>query len=169
MQTIMFAMLAVVALFGAIMVITRRNPVFSILWLVLTFFSFAGLYVLLGAFFLAAVQIVVYAGAIMVLFLFVVMMLNLREPEKLEERKPVWIALGAIVGIGVGLVLLAYLVRSGVGVTIFQPSPQAYVIGSARWLGKELFTDYVFAVEIAGVLLLAAVIGAVALAKKTRV
>jgi NADH-quinone oxidoreductase subunit J len=168
MQTIMFAMLAIVALFGAVMVITRRNPVFSILWLVLTFFCFAGLYVLLGANFLAAVQIVVYAGAIMVLFLFVVMMLNLREPEKLEERKPIWIGLGAVVGLGLGLVLTAYLVRGGVEL-MADPSEHSWVLGSSKWLGKELFTNYVLAVEIAGVLLLAAVIGAVALAKKNRV
>ena len=167
MQTIMFALLSIVALFGAIMVITRRNPVFSILWLVLTFFSFAGLYVLLGANFLAAIQIVVYAGAIMVLFLFVVMMLNLREPEKLEERKPIWVGLGVVVGLGLGLVLMAYLVRGGVEL-MADPSAQSYVLGSSKWLGKELFTNYVLAVEIAGVLLLAAVIGAVALAKKNR-
>jgi len=169
MQTIMFGLLAVTAVVSAVLMITRKNPVYSILWLVLAFFCFAGLYVLLGANFLAAIQIVVYAGAIMVLFLFVVMMLNLREPEKLEERSPLWVGMGTIVGLGLGLVLLAYFVRSKAGVGMVEPSEQAYAMGSATWLGKELFTTYVLPVEIAGVLLLAAVIGAVALAKKTRV
>ena len=77
MQTFMFALLALVTLFSALMVITRKNPLHSILYLVLAFFCFAGLYVMLGASFLAAVQIIIYAGAIMVLFLFVIMMLNL--------------------------------------------------------------------------------------------
>jgi NADH-quinone oxidoreductase subunit J len=170
MQTIMFGLLALTAVVGGIMVITRKNPVYSILWLVLTFFSFAGLYVLLGANFLAAVQIIVYAGAIMVLFLFVVMMLNLREPEKLEQRKPLLVGLGVVVGGGLGLVLLTYIVRAR---TELLPAAEqgvaAYAQGGPTWLGKELFTNYVFAVEVAGVLLLAAVIGAVALAKKTRV
>lgn len=168
MQTIMFVLLALTALVGAILVVTRRNPVYSVLWLVLTFFAFAGLYVLLGAYFLAAIQIIVYAGAIMVLFLFVVMMLNLREPEKPEQRKPVMIAAGVVVGGGIGLVILSYLARSRAIVDVTEADDISYAIGSAKWLGKALFTDYVLTVEIAGVLLLAGVIGAVALAKKNR-
>jgi len=170
MQTFIFALLALIALFGAIMVVTRRNPVYSIMYLVLTFFAFAGFYVMLGATFLAAVQVLVYAGAIMVLFLFVVMMLNLREPEKLEGNQPLIKTLGIIVGIGFGIVMLAFLGRSpGAGVPSIPPSPEAYAMGGSSYLGKELFTQYVFPFEVAGVLLLAAVIGAVALAKKKRV
>lgn len=168
MQTIMFLVLALTALVGGILVITRRNPVYSVLWLVLTFFAFAGMYVLLGAYFLAVIQIIVYAGAIMVLFLFVVMMLNLREPEKLEQRKPIMITAGVVVGGGIGLVLLSYLARARTMIDLAQADEMSYAIGSARWLGKELFTNYVITVEIAGVLLLAGVIGAVALAKKDR-
>ena len=170
MQTIIFALLALVSLFSAIMVVTRKNPVFSILYLVLTFFCFAGFYVLLGATFLAAIQIMVYAGAIMVLFLFVVMMLNLREPEELEGKNTLWQTMGVVVAIGFGLLILAFLGRSpGAGVPVFQPGEEAFVLGGAKSLGKLLFTEFVFPFEIAGVLLLAAVIGAVALAKKKRV
>ena len=170
MQTIIFALLALVSLFSAIMVVTRKNPVYSILYLVLTFFCFAGFYVLLGATFLAAIQILVYAGAIMVLFLFVIMMLNLREPEELEGRPGVWQHLGVVVAIGFGLLILAFLGRSpGAGVPPFQPGEEAFAMGGAKALGKLLFTEFVFPFEVAGVLLLAAVIGAVALAKKKRV
>jgi len=170
MQTFTFALLALVTLFSAVMVITRRNPVYSILYLVLAFFCFAGFYVLLGASFLAAIQILVYAGAIMVLFLFVIMMLNLREPEKLEGKRTIWQVLGAIVGIGFGLIVLAFLSGNpGVGFPSFAPSAEVYSLGGAKHIGKMLFTEYVLPFEIAGVLLLAAVIGAVALAKKKRV
>jgi NADH-quinone oxidoreductase subunit J len=170
MQTFTFALLALVSLFSAIMVITRKNPIYSILYLVLAFFCYAGFYVLLGASFLAAIQILVYAGAIMVLFLFVIMMLNLRDPEKLEGKRTIWQTLGAIVGAGFGLVLLAYLSSNpGIGVPSVPMTQEAYAMGSTSFVGKALFTDYVLAFEIAGVLLLAAVIGAVALAKKNRV
>lgn len=170
MQTIIFALLALVSLFSAIMVVTRKNPVFSILYLVLTFFCFAGFYVMLGATFLAAIQILVYGGAIMVLFLFVVMMLNLREPEELEGKNTLWQTMGAVVAIGFGLLVLAFLGRSpGAGIPNFQPGDEAYMMGGAKALGKLLFTEFVFPFEIAGVLLLAAVIGAVALAKRKRV
>ncbi len=170
MQTIVFSILALVSFFSAIMVVTRKNPVYSILFLVLTFFCFAGFYVMLGASFLAAIQIIVYAGAIMVLFLFVIMMLNLREPEALEGGANAWQGLGAVVGVGFGLVLMAFLAKSpGVGIPSYVPGEEAYAMGGARALGKLLFTEYVFPFEVAGVLLLAAVIGAVALAKKKRV
>ncbi len=170
MQTFTFALLALVSLFSAIMVITRKNPVYSILYLVLVFFCFAGFYVLLGASFLAAIQILVYAGAILVLFLFVIMMLNLRDPEKLEGKRSLWQTLGAIVGSGFGLVILSYLsANPGIGVPSVPMTQEAFALGSAAFVGKALFTDYVLAFEIAGVLLLAAVIGAVALAKKNRV
>ncbi|MBS1262411.1 MAG: NADH-quinone oxidoreductase subunit J [Calditrichaeota bacterium] len=169
-QTIVFAILALISLFGGIMVVTRRNPVHSILFLVLTFFCFAGFYVMLGATFLAAIQVLVYAGAIMVLFLFVVMMLNLREPEALEGGPSFFQTLGFIVAAGMAVLLLAYFAgRPGPGVPPFSAGETAYEVGGPESLGMLLFTEYVFPVEIAGILLLAAVIGAVALAKRKRV
>ncbi|MDP8206965.1 MAG: NADH-quinone oxidoreductase subunit J [Candidatus Electryonea clarkiae] len=172
MQGVMFIVLALVTLFSALMVITRKDPVSSILYLVLTFFCFAGFYVLLGAQFLAAVQIIVYAGAIAVLFLFVVMMLNLREPEAEEGKEliPIWKPLGYAVGIGVGIVFLSYLASSpGPAIPPLNGGDEIYAMGRADFLGKALFTDFILPFEIAGVLLLAAVLGAVALAKKKRV
>ncbi len=170
MQTFMFALLALVTLFSALMVITRKNPLHSILYLVLAFFCFAGLYVMLGASFLAAVQIIIYAGAIMVLFLFVIMMLNLREPEKLEGKLSIWQGFGVVVGIGLVIVFLAYLLgRPALGIPLIEPTPDSFAQGRIDWLGKSLFTEFVLPFEIAGVLLLAAVIGAVSLAKKERV
>ncbi|MBD3165717.1 NADH-quinone oxidoreductase subunit J [bacterium] len=167
MQTFMFYLLAVVAVASAIMVITRRQPVYSVLYLVLTFFCVAAFYVMLGAQFLAAIQIIVYAGAIMVLFLFVVMMLNLREPEEMEGRT-VWPAFGAIVGVGLGLVLLAYLFGGEGRLPMVQDYTQSYALGRPDSMGRSLFTEFVLPFEIAGVLLLAAVVGAVALAKRDR-
>jgi len=112
----------------------------------------------------------VYAGAIMVLFLFVVMMLNLREPEEIEEKSVVWKSFGVVVGAGLGIVLLAFFATSpGPAVPPIGDDPGMYAIGQADYLGKALFTDYVLPFEIAGVLLLATVLGAVALAKKKRV
>ncbi|MCB2210891.1 NADH-quinone oxidoreductase subunit J [bacterium] len=169
-QTIVFAILALISLFSGIMVVTRKNPVHSILFLVLMFFCFAGFYVMLGATFLAAIQVLVYAGAIMVLFLFVVMMLNLRDPEALEGGTSFFQTLGFVVAIGFGIVLLAFLAgKPGPGVPTFPPGEAAYALGDAKSLGQELFHNYVFPFEIAGILLLAAVIGAVALAKRERV
>ncbi len=169
MQTFMFIILTVITLFSALMVVTRKNPIASILYLVLVFFCFSGYYIMLGAQFLAAVQIIVYAGAIMVLFLFVVMMLNLRDPEAVEGKPLPWQTMGLFIGIGVGIVLLSYLAGSpGPGIPSLEPTKETYALGSAKFMGKSLFTDYVLPFEIAGVLLLAAVIGAVALAKKDR-
>ncbi len=168
-QTIVFAIIALISLFSGIMVVTRKNPVYSILYLVLTFFCFAGFYVMLGATFLAAIQILVYAGAIMVLFLFVIMMLNLREPEKMEGGTSFFQTLGFIVAGGFAILLLAFFVgKPGPGVPPFPPGDAAYALGDAKQLGTLLFTDFVFPFEIAGILLLAAVIGAVALAKRDR-
>ena len=134
MQGVMFIILSLVTIFSALMVITRKNPVSSILYLILAFFCFAGFYVLLGAQFLAAVQIIVYAGAIMVLFLFVVMMLNLREPETAEGKDliPVWKPLGYAVGIGIGIVFLSYLAGSkGHALPPMSDSVQNYAQGRA--------------------------------------
>ncbi|MBZ0264474.1 NADH-quinone oxidoreductase subunit J [bacterium] len=169
MQSFMFILLTIVTLFSALMVVTRKNPVASILYLVLVFFCFAGFYVMLGAQFLAAIQIIVYAGAIMVLFLFVVMLLNLRDMDNVEGKPNAWQNLGIFAGIGMGLVILAYLSGSpGMSIAPVGNNPEVYAMGSAKYLGKALFMDFVLPFEIAGVLLLAAVVGAVALAKKKR-
>jgi NADH-quinone oxidoreductase subunit J len=132
---LLFYLFALVAVFSAGMTVSRRNPMASALWLVGTFFSLAAIYTLLGAFFIGIIQILVYAGAIMVLFLFVIMLLNLGNDFEPDFRGTVW----KVTAAGSSLVLAALLVRM----------------------------DYVVPLQVTGLLLLVAVVGAVVLAKRT--
>ncbi len=136
-----------------------RNPVTSAMFLVLTIISMAGLFVLLHAFFLAAVQVLVYAGAVMVLFLFVIMLLDLPTEERRRLHR---VALG-VGGVAV-LGLAGILVRSLVGTAA--PTGAPAVEGSTRALGRLLFESYLLPFEILSVLLLVAMIGAILLSKK---
>ncbi len=160
---ILFWTLSVLTLFSALMVITSKNPIYSVLWLIVTFFSISGHYILLNAQFLAVVNIIVYAGAIMVLFLFVIMLMNLGED--MEPRKNKWMMLaGAITGGSLLLVLVAALKDTEVKMLIAQTTDGD--IGLIENLGKTLFTDYVVPFEISSILFLSAMIGAVVLGKK---
>jgi len=160
---ILFWILSVMALFSALMVVTSKNPVHSVLWLILTFFSISGHYILLNAQFLAVVNIIVYAGAIMVLFLFVIMLMNMNKES--EPRKNRWLKMaGAIAGGSLLLVLVAALKDAGL------KEEQAVVkvggIGLIKNLGKELFTTYVVPFEISSILFLSAMVGAVVIGKR---
>ena len=151
------------ALFGAMMVITSRNPVYSVLWLILTFFAISGHYILLNAQFLAVVNIIVYAGAIMVLFLFVIMLMNLNK--SMEPQKSRWLKFaGAVAGGSLLLVLVAALKDTEI------KSQSAQVnygdIGLIKNLGRELFSTYVAPFEISSILFLSAMVGAVVIGKK---
>ena len=160
---ILFWFLSVVALFSALMVISSRNPVYSVLWLIITFFSISGHYILLNAQFLAIVNIIVYAGAIMVLFLFVIMLMNLNN--EIEPRKNRWLKLaGAVSGGCLLLVLIAALRNT----EIRQQTAEINTgdIGLISNLGKQLFTEYVVPFEISSVLFLSAMVGAVVIGKK---
>ncbi|MGB9696312.1 MAG: NADH-quinone oxidoreductase subunit J [Ignavibacteria bacterium] len=161
----LFLLLGLIAVFAAIMMITRRNPVVSVLFLIVNFFCISGLYLLLKAQFIAVIQIIVYTGAIMVLFLFVIMLLNLQEETKLSERftykKVTSLLLSILLG---GLLFVTFYY--GIDKKDIKLSSNALVIGQAETLGKALFTAYSFHVLIAGMLLLVAVIGTVVLAKK---
>ena len=158
-----FWFLSVLALFSALMMVTSRNPIYSVLWLIGTFFAISGHYILLNAQFLAVVNIIVYAGAIMVLFLFVIMLMNLnRETEPQKNR---WLKfIGALAGGCLLLVLVAALKDAEL------KSQQAMVgggsIGLIKVLGKELFTLYVVPFEISSLLFLSAMIGAAVIGKK---
>ncbi|MBM3415748.1 MAG: NADH-quinone oxidoreductase subunit J [Bacteroidetes bacterium] len=160
---ILFWFLSVMAVFSALMVITSKNPVYSVLWLIATFFAISGHYILFNAQFLAIVNIIVYAGAIMVLFLFVIMLMNLnRETEPQKNR---WLKMaGAAAGGCLLLVLVAALKDTDM------KQQQALInkgnIGLIKILGKELFTTYVVPFEISSVLFLSAMIGAVVIGKK---
>lgn len=145
------------------MVITSRNPVHSVLWLIMTFFAISGHYILLNAQFLAIVNIIVYAGAIMVLFLFVIMLMNLNKST--EPQKNRWLKMaGAIAGGCLLLVLVAALKDTDL------KDQQALVkegnIGLIEVLGKELFSTYVVPFEISSILFLSAMVGAVVIGKK---
>ena len=142
--------------------IFARNPVHSVLYLILTFFMIAGLYILLNAQFLAVVHIIVYAGAIMVLFLFVLMLLNLNDA--IEPIKSNFWKVAATIAAGSLAVTLVGALKGSV--LINQPSEVDTQIGLVENLGKVLFTDYVVPFEIAGILFLAAMVGAVLVGKK---
>jgi len=160
---ILFWFLSVVALFSALMVITSKNPVYSVLWLIITFFAISGHYILLNAQFLAIVNIIVYAGAIMVLFLFVIMLMNLNQ--EMEPKKNRWIRFaGTIAGGCLLLVLVAALRNTELKQQMAQVNEGS--IGLIRNLGKELFTNYVVPFEISSILFLSAMVGAVVIGKK---
>jgi len=151
------------ALFGAMMVITSKNPVYSVLWLILTFFAISGHYILLNAQFLAVVNIIVYAGAIMVLFLFVIMLMNLNKTS--EPKKNRWVRLvGIIAGGCLLLVLVAALRETEIKEKVAEVNTGG--IGLIKSLGKELFSTYVVPFEISSILFLSAMVGAVMIGKK---
>ena len=158
---ILFWALSGLALFSALMVITSKNPVFSVLWLIVTFFSISGHYILLNAQFLAVVNIIVYAGAIMVLFLFVIMLMNLGKDTEPQTSK--WLKLaGAVAGGCLLLVLVAALRHTESRMTELGTGE----IGLIENLGRVLFTEYVVPFEIASILFLTAMVGAVVIGKR---
>lgn len=161
--TILFYVLSAMAVLSALMVVISKNPVYSVLWLIATFFAISGHYILMNAQFLAIVNIIVYAGAIMVLFLFVIMLMNLNKES--EPQKNRWLKIaGAVAGGCLMLVLVAAL-RNAVDKE--QVATLKYGnIGLIKTLGKELFTNYVVPFEISSVLFLSAMVGAVVIGKK---
>ena len=167
LETVLFVLLAVFAVVTAILVIVQRNPVASAIFLILTLFSLAGIYLLLHAEFIAAIQVLVYAGAIMVLFLFVIMLLNLEKEKRIVTRNRLLKGVGVLLG-------LALLVQIG---TVFQkvllegtkgsfPPEKVASLGNTQVVAQLLFTDFLLPFEITSVLLLVAIIGAIMLAKK---
>lgn len=160
---ILFWFLSVVAIFSALMVITSMNPVYSVLWLIVTFFAISGHYILLNAQFLAIVNVIVYAGAIMVLFLFVIMLMNLNKET--EPQKNRWLKMaGAVAG---GCLLLVFVAAlKGAGLKDQEAMVNEGDIGLIKNLGKELFTTYVVPFEISSILFLSAMVGAVVIGKK---
>lgn len=158
----LFGILSFMAIMFALMVVFTRNPIHSVLYLVLTFFCIAGHYLLMNAQFLAVVHIAVYAGAIMVLFLFVIMLLNLNEDT--EPRKTAFSKV--IAGIIGGLFLLV-MVGALKGTEQLQVTQYGYSqAGLMNNLGRVLFNEFLFPFEIVSVLLLAALVGAIMLGKK---
>src|SRR5258706_11781749 len=165
---ILFVVFAGVLLTAALRVITARNPVHAVLFLVLAFFSAACLWMTLRAEFLAIVLVLVYVGAVMVLFLFVVMMLDVNF-DRLRERLRSYIPVGWTVGILV-LVEMGLVVIGGYLAPASAPAPAAAPasFSNTRALGLQLYTDYAYPLEIAAVLLLVAIIAAIALTHRER-
>ncbi len=161
---IFFTVLAILAIASAIVTITARNPVISALSLVFHFFMLAGLYLTLNAQFIAAIQILVYAGAIMVLVIFVIMLLNLGDEEKLKEkfnlRKVIAVLLASVLIIQFFLIYL--LTRSGK----IEIAENTAKLSTVQSIGQVLFSEYLLPFEAIGLLLLAAIIGAIVLAKR---
>jgi NADH-quinone oxidoreductase subunit J len=158
---ILFWILAITSLFAALMVVTSKNPVFSVIWLIVTFFTISGHYILLNAQFLAVVNIIVYAGAIMVLFLFVIMLMNLNKDT--EPQKSKWLRLiGAVSGGCLLLVMIAALKGTDQQMTELNTGN----IGLIQNLGNVLFREYVVPFEISSILFLSAMVGAVVIGKK---
>src|ERR1041385_3715918 len=159
---ILFGVLSFIAILSGLLVIFSKNPIYSVLYLIMMFFAIAGHYILLNAQFLAVVHIIVYAGAIMVLFLFVIMMLNLNKET--EPHKPVWIQISAVIAGGILMVTLVGALKGSEMISMKQPNDVN--IGLVSNLGKVLFNDFLVPFEISSVLFLAAMVGAVMLAKK---
>jgi NADH-quinone oxidoreductase subunit J len=160
METVLFILFGAIAVCGAIMVVTRVHPMASALYLILTLFAVAALFVLRQAHFLAAVQVIVYAGAVVVLFVFVIMLINVPEDRMPVERATTTRVLGVLAA-GFFILESAVLTRR-----FSMPKGPAAEVGTVEAVGRALFTDYLLAFEITSVLLLAAVIGAIALAKR---
>lgn len=160
---ILFWFLSLLAVGSAAMVVVSKNPVHSILFLIITFFAISGHYILLNAQFIAIVNIIVYAGAIMVLFLFVVMLMNLNA-ESEPQKNRLMLFIGTIAGASLMLVLVAALKQTDTSAHLVQMGGGS--VGLIEQLGKALFTNYVFPFEISSVLFLSAMIGAVVISKK---
>ena len=165
MGTSVFYLVAFLSIFFSLMVIFAKNPVHSVLYLIVTFFTFTVHYILLNAQFLAVVNFIVYMGAIMVLFLFVLMLLNLNK-----ENEPLKSGLVKVVGIVAGCCLVVTLIGSLKASTLSDPLLlQNPNLGLVKNLGKELFGPFMLPFELSSILLLTAMVGAVLLTKKEKV
>ena len=165
METLFFAIITLVAIVSAILVISCKNPINSALSLVLTFFCLATYYVMLDAPFMAAVQVMVYAGAIMVLIVFTIMLLNIRvDATKKHTHK---VVLGSIIGFFTLVNTAFLLLKSRVALPTGPYSGEMIKqVGHTELIGREIFTNFLLPFEITSILLLVAIVGAVILAKK---
>ncbi len=169
----MFYLFAAVAVASGVMVVSSKNPVYSVLFLILAFFNAAGLFVLLGAEFLAMILVIVYVGAVAVLFLFVVMMLDIDFAE-LRSGFMRYLPIGGLIGLVLlgefGFVFFHWVIAPGVAGLGAAPLPSASAhVTNTRALGDLLYTRYIFAFQTAGMILLVAMIGAIVLTLRQRV
>jgi NADH-quinone oxidoreductase subunit J len=160
---ILFWFLTFLAVFGALMMVFSKNPVYSVLWLIVVFFAISGHYILLNAQFLAIVNIIVYAGAIMVLFLFVIMLMNLNADNEPQKNK--WLKIAGVIAGGCLMLVFIAALQQSEALKTYNANPGGST-GLIHQLGKILFTDYVLPFEISSVLFLSAMVGAVVIGKK---
>ena len=170
-QTLAFYLFSIITVVAAVMVISARNPVHSVLFLILAFFNSAGLFVLLGAEFLAMVMVVVYVGAVAVLFMFVVMMLDVNIAE-LRQGFLQYLPLGGIVGLvllmELAVVAGGFVFSPEVSERFAAPIPVPSDIANTEALGNIIYTKYVYFFQAAGIILLVAMIGAIVLTHRSR-
>ena len=166
LEVILFTIFSAVSLSSAILMVTRINPVISALFLVVNFASLAGLYLILNAQFIAIAQVIVYAGAIMVFFLFVIMLINPDLEQRFMEQKPKFKMFAVFIAVLV-FVQIAYIIFfSQPSADVSKEVAASIQAGTVEQIGTDLFTKYVLPFEAVGYLLLAAAIGALVLAKK---
>ena len=170
-QALAFYLFAAIAVASGVMVISARNPVHSVLFLILAFFNAAALFVLMGAEFLAMILVIVYVGAVAVLFLFVVMMLDINFVELRQgvlQHLPVGGTIGLILLIELILVVGAWVALPEAGSVIAAPAPPAAEITNTDALGRLIYTDYVYLFQAAGMILLVAMVSAIVLTLRVR-
>ena len=170
-QALTFYLFAAVTVAAGVMVISVRNPVHSVLFLILAFLNSAGLFVLMGAEFLAMVMVIVYVGAVAVLFLFVVMMLDINFVELRQgflQYLPIGGVIGLILLVELLLVLGSWTIGPEVAAVAAQPTPQPVEVTNTEALGRLLYTRYIYLFQAAGMVLLIAMIGAIVLTHRTR-
>jgi NADH-quinone oxidoreductase subunit J len=168
-QVLAFYMFALIAIASGVMVISARNPVHSVLFLILAFFNAAGLFVLLGAEFLAMILVIVYVGAVAVLFMFVVMMLDINFVELRQgflQYLPIGILVGVVLVIELGVIVGGWHFAPQAVGQIAQAKPGG--ITNTHALGNIVYTDYIYLFQSAGIVLLIAMIGAIVLTHRTR-
>ena len=159
---IVFWFLTILALIAAVGVVSSKNPIYSVLWLIVVFFAISGHYILMNAQFLAIVNIIVYAGAIMVLFLFVVMLMNINSDA--EPVKNVYMKMAGIIsGLTLMIVLVAALSTAETQNVVIRPGTS---VGLIENLGKALFNKYVVPFEISSILFLSAMVGTIVIGKR---
>ena len=171
LPTICFYLFAGVMVAAGVMVVSARNPVHSVLFLILAFLNAAGLFVLMGAEFLAMILAIVYVGAVAVLFMFVVMMLDIDLAQMREgflQYLPIGGMIGLVLLVELGFALAAWRASAGDGAEPLVPTPPAGEVTNTEALGRLLYTDYFYLFQAAGVILLIAMVGAIVLALRHR-
>lgn len=171
LATLSFYLFAAITVLAAVRVVTAQNPVHSVLFLILAFFSSAGLFILQGAEFVAMILIIVYVGAVAVLFLFVVMMLDInivRIREGLYRYMGIGLAVGLVLVLEILSAVYDWRIDSASGRSVPDPTPDAAVTHNTQALGEIIYTKYVYLFQSAGLILLVAMIGAIVLTLRSR-